>query len=97
MTPREFYRENDAAAERFRDQRARELTQVWYGVQLYARWQAGKMPGLSAFLQEAGAAERRGGSDLRASLLTLSKMTGIKLREARPETLAALYQPMGNA
>jgi len=91
MTPREYYRESEAARERFRLEADRDLATSWYGAAFYAQAMVGKLPSLrDALARSRGESGQQTVEQQLAQLTTLSKLTGYKLRPASPETLAKL-------
>jgi hypothetical protein len=91
MTPREYYRESEAATERWRREADRSLASAWRAAAFYTQAMVGKLPSLEVVLaQSHGESVQQTAEQQLASLTTLSKTTGFKLRPASPETLAKL-------
>lgn len=89
MTPREFYRESEAAQQRWQDECERDLVLAWQTASLAMRAMNGKLPDLKVLIENSRRA--------RTSHQTLSDLTrqlvgvlGIPGRPASPETVAAL-------
>lgn len=94
MTPREYYRESEAAQQRWRDDADRALAQAWHVAAFAAQAMVGKLPALSvALAQSRGESGRQTVEQQLAQLTTLSKTVGTKIRPASPDTLAKL-RPM---
>jgi len=93
MTPREYYRESEAAQQRWKDEREHGIVMAWKSAVFYAQAMVGKLPSLENALADGRGETGQTVEQQLASLTTLSKTTGFPLRPASPETLAKL-RPM---
>lgn len=91
MTPREYYRESEAARQRWRDEADRALEMAWHVAAFGSQAMSGKLPDLSVVLAKSrGESGQQTAAQQLAQVRTLSKMTGTPIRPATPETLAKL-------
>lgn len=94
MTPREFFREGEAAQQRWQDDAERDLAIAWHTASLTGLAFVGRLPELTTMLDRSRMA-RRSEMTLRDMQAQLTKLLG-KPRPASPETLAALRRPREN-
>lgn len=91
MTPREYYREREAATERWRDDADRDVALAWRSATFSAQAMVGKLPDLSvALAQSRGESGRQTVAQQLAQLKTLSKTFGYPLRPVSAATVAQL-------
>lgn len=89
MTPREFYREGDAAQQRWQDEAERDLATAWHTATLARQAMFGKLPELKTLIERARASQQaeQTETDLKRQL---TGVLGIPGRPASPEAVKAL-------
>lgn len=94
MTPREFYRERDAAVQRWRDEWERDLTRAWWTANLTAAASAGKLPSLQSVINKTRAVvnTRATVAAQQANLAMLSEHLKVAIRPMSNEARQALQR-----
>ena len=90
MTPREFYREGEAAQQRWQDAAERDLSVAWHTAVFAAQAVFGKLPSLTTLLDQARRARQTQRQSIEDLGRQLTGVLGIPGRPASPAALAAL-------
>jgi hypothetical protein len=89
MTPREYYRESEAARERWQDERTRDVASAWHVASFCLQGFHGRFPSLETVLDRASVVKQKVS---RGQMLWLGEHLGVAARPISAAAQAALLR-----